>query len=1094
VSGAGSGGKLSFNKKASAKELKSRARQAKAARTSSDDYGSEAQRIDVPAAAQLTVDDIMFKQAARGIYKSSREQLFEKGLMPEKEDEHREDIREGSYAPSFSRFPYPKNKYEDNFNALAAPQASAQTVGLQFNGATGPNETGAFPPDTTMGVGPSQVLVFLNGRIRTFNKTTGVADGVINADSDVFFASVMTSPGAGEVTFTSDPNARYDRISNRWFLNIIDVTLNASTRAITKANRVLLAVSDAGGNGVINASTVWTFYQFPGDATLFTDYQSFGIDASAIYIGADMFTLAGGFNSTKGFVIPKAPLLTGSALTVYSFANLVANASSAGPFAPRGVDNPDPTNTGAAAVGYFIGPDNAAFNTLTIRRVTNPGAVGAAPTISGNISIPTPLATRFPVAVPHLGNTSATDGRLDALDDRLFTASIRNGRLWTAHSIGVNNTGVAQNTSANNNRNAARWYEIQNISTTPTVYQSGTVYDNNATNDANQRSYWLPTIAVSGQGHAVLGSNIAGTNERVNAFQTGRLATDALGTMREGTGTAAGYTASTFAYNPAGDPGSPTRRWGDYSMTVVDPMDDMSIWTIQEFVNGTNTYGTQVAKLLAPPPATPAAVSVFAGQTSVDAVITGTVPAGSGAGFYDPGANLVAPARAFNHIAASVSGSNVVVNSVTYNSPTQVTLNLNTTFAVPGARTLTITNPDGQTRTGTLTVTSPVGIGKEADVSPRPSQAGNPNPGQSGDNLIAAGDVTQIRRFALGLDSPDSLTTNEKQKADCAPIQDALLNFVYGDGVIAAGDVTQARRYALGLDTPRIATGTLTADRDSSSPTASSAADIFNTKSNERIWSSPTSIAAAGRTVTPTKVSRVGNTLTVAMVLNTDAAQELANSISFTLNFNTSVLSNPTNIRLGSGGNSASLGTNENQVSAGLLGILLDLPVGSPTPVAGRTFAAGAQQLVLIDFTIAAGAPATTSLSFSDSPTPSAVSGVTGNQLNDATTFTQANIALLETTAGNASISGRIRSASGAGLAGVPVELLDTGNGATRTTFSAADGSYEFTGLEVGVDYLVTPKSATYSFSPSSKLMSLVEDAAEVDFTTSKKRRAIIFR
>jgi hypothetical protein len=57
--------------------------------------------------------------------------------------------------------------------------------------------------------------------------------------------------GSGEVTFTSDPQVRYDRLSGRWFLVIIDVTLNAPTGAITKPNRVLMAVDDGANNGSI---------------------------------------------------------------------------------------------------------------------------------------------------------------------------------------------------------------------------------------------------------------------------------------------------------------------------------------------------------------------------------------------------------------------------------------------------------------------------------------------------------------------------------------------------------------------------------------------------------------------------------------------------------------------------------------------------------------------------------------------------------------------------------------------------------------------------------------------------------------------------
>jgi hypothetical protein len=312
-----------------------------------------------------------------------------------------------------------------------------------------------------------------------------------------------------------------------------------------------------------------------------------------------------------------------------------------------------------------------------------------------------------------LGNTGGTNGRLDSKDDRLYAAHLRNGRLWTAHNIGVNNTGVA---GATNNRNATRWYELQNIITpgTPSVLQSGTLFDNNAVNDANQRSYWMPSIMVSGQGHAALGCTIAGTNERINAFTTGRLVGDTLGTLRNGPGGAAlpGYTASATAYNPPGDPGGPSRRWGECSFTSLDPLDDMTMWTIQEYCNGTNTYGVRVAELLAPPPVTPNSANppnVATGQSSVNVVVSGV--SSGGTGFYDPGPNLAAPALGFHHIVALVSGG-VVVNSTTFNSPTQITLNINTTGATQAAQTVTVQNPDGQavTSTAILNIVNPLSL------------------------------------------------------------------------------------------------------------------------------------------------------------------------------------------------------------------------------------------------------------------------------------------------------------------------------------------------------------------------------------------------
>jgi hypothetical protein len=549
----------------------------------------------------------------------------------------------------------------------------AQTLSTTFTGAT-LTDTGAFPPDSMGAVGPTQFFVSVNGRFRTFDKATGIADGVINVDSDVFFASVMTPPIASN--FTSDPRVRYDRLSGRWFIEMIDVPNGDGT----VPNRSMLAVSDS---GTISGGTVWTYFFFtPGESNAFLDYCTLGIDVNALYIGCNMFsTTTSNFLHTNGYVVRKSSVVGGGPIVVTNFLNLTGGAGGAGPYTPQGVDNFDP----AATEGYFIGVDNATFGTLMIRRVSTPGGT---PAISGNISLAVGT-TAFPKTVPHLGNTGGTNGQLDALDDRLFAAHMRNGRLWTAHNISVNTSGVAVSPLNAAARNAARWYELQNLATTPSVIQSGTLFDNAA---SNPRFHWIPTIMVSGQGHAAMGYSEAGNNEHANAGFAGRLSSDALGTLQP----EVPYTSSPFAYNPPSDPGgSSGRRWGDYSYTSVDPSDDMTMWTIQEYTEATNIYGVRVAKLLAPPPATPASVSpnpIGSGQASVIITITGTSIGGSG--FFDPGAGFT------NRLQANVSGG-VTVNSVTYNNPTSVTLDVSTASATPGAKNITITNPDGQALTGT---------------------------------------------------------------------------------------------------------------------------------------------------------------------------------------------------------------------------------------------------------------------------------------------------------------------------------------------------------------------------------------------------------
>ncbi len=589
---------------------------------------------------------------------------------------------------------------------------SPQTVGVNFTAATlsGINPTLSFPPDCMGAVGPSQFVVFVNGRLVTFNKTTGVADAVLNADPDVFFASVRNG------SITSDPRIRYDRLSGRWILAIINVST---------PNRILLAVSDAASNGTISLTTVFTFFFIdiattpPAISnTCLADYPTMGVDANALYIGTNNFcgSPSQTYNSSDGYVIRKSSVLGAGPLILTVFRGLVANASAVGPYTPQGVDNFDPTSN----EGFFIGVDNATFGTLIMRRIATPGGT---PTVSANIPITVPT-TQFPILVQHLGNAGGNNGRLSSLDDRLFAAHIRNGRLWTAHNIAVNNTGVASGTLT---RDGSRWYELNvpPTSGTPTIVQSGTVFTATGTNLTTERNYWIPSVVVSGQGHAALGFSTAGSNERANSATVGRLAGDGLGTTQ----TPVLYTASATAYNPPSDPGGGSgRRWGDYSYTSVDPLDDMTMWTVQMFCNAANSYGVRVAKLIAPLPATPSSIpDVTAGQNPVNVTLTGVAVAGSG--YFDPGANL-AGVPAFSHLSVAASngaatGTPPTVVSATYVNPTTINLVLNAAAATAnvGAEkyTLTVTNPDGQT--AAAAVLHVVGGTPVATIAPGPSLA-----------------------------------------------------------------------------------------------------------------------------------------------------------------------------------------------------------------------------------------------------------------------------------------------------------------------------------------------------------------------------------
>jgi hypothetical protein len=545
-----------------------------------------------------------------------------------------------------------------------------QTVGTSFLGAqfsdTVVNGSGLVPPDSMADVGTNQIVVCVNGRIRTFHKD-GTADGALDTTTDNFFSSVLGGSS------TSDPRVRFDRLSGHWFITMITVNT---------PNFVLVAVSSG---PTITSISSFTFYSFQADPSNFGDYDTLGVDANALYVGLNIFR-GNTFQNTTGFVVNKSNLLNGT-LKVTTFANLITSTGhppqTHGPFTPHGVNNDDP----AATQGYFIGVDAATFGTLIVRRISNPGGT---PSISANLLITVP-ATGNPLGgVPTLGSSQG----LDDLDDRLFCTRMHKGSLWTAHNIQVDATGTANSSGG---RDGSRWYQITNLTGTPTLAQSGTLFDSAG---SNPRNFWIPSCAMSGQGHVALGSSVAGNNEHAEIAAAGRFATDPAGTLQSPT------TAVTtpFTYNIGSQ--NNRFRWGDFSVTTVDPGDDMTFWTVQEYCNANNSWGVQVVKLLAPLPAAPVTASpliVTQGVTNVSVTITGS--ATNGTGFFDPGTGFP------NHISASVDGGGVTVNSVTYNNPTNITAHLTIAGnAAPGTRTITVTNPDGQFATSSSGILTVAGV------------------------------------------------------------------------------------------------------------------------------------------------------------------------------------------------------------------------------------------------------------------------------------------------------------------------------------------------------------------------------------------------
>ncbi len=544
--------------------------------------------------------------------------------------------------------------------AAADSLLGAQTASNSFQAITLQDQFNAFaqgstPPDTMGAAGPTQFIEVINSSVAIYSKATGTRASHVALNT--FFAATIDGvayPRNGAF----DTRVLYDRRSARFFACALE---RGSPN--NSSNHVILAVSASS-----DPSGSWFKYVVPlgvspnGTTTNFTDFDTLAVDENGVYLAARIFpSTAASFAKIAAML--RAPLLSNTASTVYQWTGITDMFST-----PQPAHNFD--DIGPTGIAWFVSSSTTANGDLRYRRLT------------WDAGTPTLDAAASTVATPVYGNLlnapalgSSTD--ISVGDDRIQMAVIRDGRLWTCRHVGVNASGGS--TAAD--RDGCEWLEVSVTGATPALVQSGRVYDPAA---ANFAFYYYPSVMVNGQGHAAMGFSGSMSTQHVGAYYAGRLSTNEAGSMDPPILIKAGEASYTRL------DGSGRNRWGDYSYTSLDPSDDMSLWTIQEYAESisVNIWGTWITRLVSPAPSfAPVSASAFRGDTGVSVNLAGD-------GFYDPPADV--PSR----LAVALTGgspngiSNLAILSV---SPTNVLVTFDVgPGAAPGTRAIVLTNPDGQ--------------------------------------------------------------------------------------------------------------------------------------------------------------------------------------------------------------------------------------------------------------------------------------------------------------------------------------------------------------------------------------------------------------
>jgi hypothetical protein len=438
------------------------------------------------------------------------------------------------------------------------------TAGFNFNGVgdtsnTPANPCNCAPSDTNGAAGATQFVQWVNTAFAVYNKSTGALIMGPTAGN-----ALWAGFGGGcEANNDGDIIAQYDKANNRWVLSQFSVSTTPFLQCVAVST-----TSDATG----------TYNRYAFTEPNFNDYPKIGVWPDAYYASFNIFN-GNTFTGARACAFDSAAMRAGGAATQVCF----QLSSSFGSLLPSDVDGT--TAPPAGSPDFFL---NFGTNSLNLWKFhvdfTTPGNS----TFAGPTNIPvaafTAACSGGGTCIPQPG----TRNQLDSLADRLMYRLAYRNRGGT-ESLVVNHS-VTVSGSKRSSITGIRWYELR-VSRTPdptgtvSVFQQGTFAPDSS-------SRWMGSIAMDKVGDIAMGYSVSSSTVFPGIRYTGRVPTDAPGTMEA---------ENTILTGTASQTGT-LHRWGDYSSMSVDPVDDCTFWYTTEYIpsSGSFNWATRIASFKFP--------------------------------------------------------------------------------------------------------------------------------------------------------------------------------------------------------------------------------------------------------------------------------------------------------------------------------------------------------------------------------------------------------------------------------------------------------------------------------------------------------------
>lgn len=420
--------------------------------------------------------------------------------------------------------------------ALPGPAPSAarpSSMNLLQNFAGLADNNTVIVPDVMGAVGPDHLMITLNTEVLIQNRAGGqVSKQTIAA----FWAGVGTSP--------FDPKLVFDPHIQRFIFTAMDQKVNA-------ASAMLLGVSESA-----DPTGAWYLRSYDADAADndWADYPNLAVNEKWIAVTGNMLSIAASaFQGSKMWVFDKSAAAQAGAVAPTAFNTGFDDTGSGSASSIHGA-----LTFGSEETLYMV-DNNWTGGGKQYARISRITGTAGAPSWSLLPGSPFIQILNFGAVVDPSQSGSAQT--IDAGDSRVQNAVFRNGRFWFTFAGGV--------PAAAPTRDAVFWYQIDPGARE--VVQSGVIDDPGGT------SYFFPSIAVNGNNDALIGFAGVSASTFLSGYYAGRSGRDALG----GLNPVALLKAGEAKYYRDG--GTGRNRWGDYTATVVDPVDDLTFWTLQQY-------------------------------------------------------------------------------------------------------------------------------------------------------------------------------------------------------------------------------------------------------------------------------------------------------------------------------------------------------------------------------------------------------------------------------------------------------------------------------------------------------------------------------